>query len=462
MRIILKYFSRVAPSGRVDPSTSEVRPRPIPLIPVLSAFLIIAFSSAAHAGESCPQAQKSLTEGNYLKALDEADLCIKSNPGDMTSVMLKTRALAALRKYDEALALISKALERYPKDADWMMMRIRILVWKGEIETAWAEIQSIPPEAFNDPEATSLAGDLAWRKGDCRSAVIWYTRTLKVTPEDTNALSHRGACLDQVGDLDGAEADFKKLCARQVNCARLDDIQRRNSRYRLLIQPSYAIVIDRPDEWDVLGLFEARVWDQLKLGISADFRTRYYDTPVNDTYTQIFGSYRWKNGFMLNMAGGFTIHPQFSPVWTAAAEAGYAFKFGLETYLGYTRYQFKDTAANVVTPSLTYSIGSFALTGKYFLSIDDSGNVTSAAFAKMTYFLKELMAFYAGAGGGNHADYLDVPSSFTQSYWTVFAGMWWNVTWQHRILLGYTWRDETADNKTYLQNYIIVGYQYQF
>ncbi|MFA6034064.1 MAG: hypothetical protein WC889_14285, partial [Myxococcota bacterium] len=149
--------------------------------------------------------------------------------------------------------------------------------------------------------------------------------------------------------------------------------------------------------------------------------------------------------------------------WTAQFEVGYGFKAGFEAYLRYQRIQFKGVpGANVILPMLIYYVGPMAFSARYFLSIDDTGKVTQAAIGKVQYYLGDRLEFYLGGGGGNHADYLDLRGYDTQYFWTIIAGVWWNITWQHRLMFNYTFRDEEAGGQSYLQNYLITGYQVRF
>jgi tetratricopeptide (TPR) repeat protein len=432
---------------------------------LVAAVEAIVFEAVAQS--DCPGASGLLASNKPAEAFRITSECMSAAPDDTGTWFLHARALAALKRYDEALLLSDKAVALYPDDLDWRVLKIRIQAWKGELDRAWDGLERLPVRAFLDNDNLRLAADVAFWRGDCANAVWRYDELLSQLPGDPAALKNRGTCHKNGWELKKAEADFKTLCSIKPesggDCMPLNDFRRDTNRFRLLVQPAYAVVIDRPDEWDVFGLLEVRVWEELKLGISADWRLRYYDTgPLQDTYLEGFLSWKSKSNFLLYVAGGGTVLPEFSPIWTAQIDGGYATKFGLEVHLNYTRFVYTQTGANVISPWFIYYWKSFAFMGRYYLSIDDTGKVTNAGLGKIMYFLRDLMGFYVGGAGGDHADYLDVRGFDTQYFWQVMAGLYWNVTWQHRLFFTYQFRDEVAGGEKYLQNYFITGYQFMF
>jgi tetratricopeptide (TPR) repeat protein len=439
---------------------------------ILAAISAVILPGNSNAGEFdpdyCAEARELLANSRPSEALAASQKCTADYPDDTSERLIQVRILSELKRFDDAMNLVHATLDKYPEDLDWRIMKVRVLAWKGEMAAAQKEIDGIPPDAALETETMRVFADVAFWRGDCARAVKLYSEVLDREPNRGVALKNRGECYRKAGDYALAEKDLTRLCSLPPesggSCGQLIDARKEGRRFFLFIQPAYAVVVDRPDEWEIYGQFDARVWKRLSLGISADWRWRYYvnNQSANDVYTEIHANYKTQSNIMLYGSLGGTFHAVFSPWLSAAAEIGYGFKHNIEGYLRYTRFQFAEVGANVISPLIVYSTGPFSLSARYFLSIEDSGKVTQAAIGKFYYSLGELLTFWIGGGGGDHADYLEVRGFDTQYFYTIMAGIWWNVDWRNRLLFTYQYRYEKAGIDEYLQNYFILGWQIRF
>ncbi len=430
---------------------------------LLLGCLTIASASTALAA-ACPDAQEAYDDENWLMAEFSARECLSNDPDNAELWALLARSLAFQEKYEESLQWIDKVLAKYPTDSDMRTQRVRVLAWKGDLDEAWEEAQGLNINAYTDPDTSKLVANIAFWRNDWKNAVERYDLYLLRVPDDQLALRNRGVAHKNLGNNELARRDFIMLCKLQGkrNCELDDDIEKSEARFELLLQPGYVFIEERNDGWNALVKLDARVWRTLKIGASSEYRQRDYGKIVDDLYNEIFGSYRWKSGWTLYGALGFTVDPDFSPNWSAQIEPGYIFDFGLELYLKYWRIQFENEGIHVITPGLIYYFSMFMIYPRYYMSIDDAGDIAHSGMLKLGIFPIDYLSFFVGAGLGDKTEYLEPRRGELDYYYFILAGAAWNINWRHKLMFDYIYRNEKTDTQRYIHHHFMLGYSVKF
>jgi Flp pilus assembly protein TadD len=209
----------------------------MPRLTSRSAFALRALFAAALAAIAAPLAGcqdfgdvTGSIGGSTGMPTDEAKLrayaenCGKryeSNPGEKTASIEYARALRALTRYNEAVAVIQTAAIKAPKDLDVLGEYGKALADAGEL----AQAKDVLSHAYT-PDAPrwdvmSVQGAVADRLGDHASAMQFYRDALKISPGEPSVLTNMGLSLALAKQLPAAEQALRQAVASPKADARM-------------------------------------------------------------------------------------------------------------------------------------------------------------------------------------------------------------------------------------------------
>lgn len=143
-----------------------------------------------------PQVQTAQTEQTHPTTPEQIEAMVeglaqrlKSEPDNAEGWVMLARSYTALRRYPEASAAYTRAVELLPNNpflladhADMLAMVKRTL--QGEPEKFILRALRADP---NNLKALSLAGSAAFERKDYRGAVKWWEKILELVPPDSQA-----------------------------------------------------------------------------------------------------------------------------------------------------------------------------------------------------------------------------------------------------------------------------------
>ena len=143
------------------------------------------------------------------------------NPGENTTSIEYARALRALARYSEAVAVIQTAAIKAPSDLDVLGEYGKALADAGEL----AQAKDVLTRAYT-PDAPrwdvmSVQGAVADRLGDHASAMQFYRDALKIAPGEPSVLTNMGLSLALAKKLPEAEQALKQAVTSPKADARI-------------------------------------------------------------------------------------------------------------------------------------------------------------------------------------------------------------------------------------------------
>jgi Flp pilus assembly protein TadD len=143
------------------------------------------------------------------------------DPGEKTASIEYARALRALTRYNEAVAVIQTAAIKAPKDLDVLGEYGKALADAGEL----AQAKDVLSRAYtpDDPrwDVMSVQGAVADRLGDHASAMQFYREALKIAPGEPSVLTNMGLSLTLAKQLPAAEQALRQAVASPKADARM-------------------------------------------------------------------------------------------------------------------------------------------------------------------------------------------------------------------------------------------------
>lgn len=171
---------------------------------------------------SIPTSTATPTDDARLRAYaDELGRRYDRNPGEKTASIEYARALRALTRYNEAVAVIQTAAIKAPKDFDVLGEYGKALADAGQ----FAQAKDVLSHAYtpDDPrwDVMSVQGTVADRLGDHASAMQFYRDALKIAPSEPSVLTNMGLSLALAKQLPQAEQALKQAVASPKADARM-------------------------------------------------------------------------------------------------------------------------------------------------------------------------------------------------------------------------------------------------
>jgi Flp pilus assembly protein TadD len=153
-----------------------------------------------------------------------ADDCGKRyehNPGEKVASIEYARALRALTRYSEAVAVIQTAAIKSPKDFDVLGEYGKALADAGQLAQAKDVLTRADTPDAPRWDVLSVQGAVADRLGDHGSAMQFYRDALKIAPGEPAVLTNMGLSLALAKQLPEAEQALKQAVASPKADARM-------------------------------------------------------------------------------------------------------------------------------------------------------------------------------------------------------------------------------------------------
>ena len=145
------------------------------------------------------------------------------NPGEKVASINYARALRALTRYQQAVAVMESAAVKAPQDFDILAAYGKALADNGELAQA-ADVlsRSYTPDRPNWA-SMSAQGSVADRLGDHEQAQDLYLRALKIAPNEPNVLTNLGLSYALTKQLPLAEQTLRQAAAQPSADRRVRD-----------------------------------------------------------------------------------------------------------------------------------------------------------------------------------------------------------------------------------------------
>ena len=163
---------------------------------------------------SIPASARQPADEAKLRAYaDELGKRYDRNPGEKTASIEYARALRALTRDNEAVAVIQTAAIKTPKDFDVLGEYGKALADAGQFTQA----KDVLSHAYtpDDPrwDVMSVQGTVADRLGDHAGAMQFYHEALKIAPGEPSVLTNMGLSLALAKQLPAAEDALRQAVA---------------------------------------------------------------------------------------------------------------------------------------------------------------------------------------------------------------------------------------------------------
>ena len=441
--------------------------------------MVLVVLLVAKAGDACPEADRLWRSGKVRESAAAAERCLALQGDNSAALIALARAWAAEKRYEAALEKVDLAQKLEPKNLDLVAWRLRILLWMEDFSAAHHYLGGLSASTLEHAGVLAIAGKIALRRRDWPLVLARYSKLLEVDPKHAKAEWWRGVALKELGQGAKARQAFRNQCRAQpedraaCKAALAPPPQtpvgpRSEPRFEAFLQGGYALAPDHADGWNVYSKFTGRLWRTLKLGAIFEVRARDYGNVatgggglLTDYYLQVFSRYRFDFGLAFHVAGGFGLDIDFVPEWSVEFEPSFTFSFGLISYLKYWRVSFQNGGAHVLAPAFQYYFSSFMADVRYYLSIDDQRGVGHSGLGRFYWFITPRWTVYAGGGGGNALDYLEVRNSANPGFWTVLGGLRVGLWSGHQIYVDYLFRNENATGTNYILHQFLLGYEFR-
>ena len=137
---------------------------------------------------------------NYQKAIADGS----------ENINVYVRLIENYKKQDrksDVIALINKAKEKSPNDANILLAEADYYFWTGEKKTGRELLDRLPASAFQVPEATVNAANLYIKDEDYEKAESLLKKAYDRTPDNYVVVYNLGVCCDQIGNAKYMEAN---------------------------------------------------------------------------------------------------------------------------------------------------------------------------------------------------------------------------------------------------------------
>src|SRR5271157_3703412 len=182
------------------------------------------------------QAALSSEEAQLRAYTEERRELYERNPGEKAASIDYSRALRALTRYSEAVAVMQTAAVNSPKDQEVLGEYGKVLADAGEL----AQAKDVLTRAYtpDDPkwDVMSVQGAVADRLGDHAAAMQFYRDALKIAPEEPSILTNMGLSLALAKQLPEAERTLR----RAVASPKADERMRGDLALVLTLEGKYA------------------------------------------------------------------------------------------------------------------------------------------------------------------------------------------------------------------------------
>jgi Flp pilus assembly protein TadD len=180
----------------------------------LAAALLGGCVSTSDITGSINAAQPLPRDETSLRAYaDEWGKRFDQNPGEKVASIRYARALRALTRYDEAVAVTRTAATKAPKDFEILGEYGKALADDGQLLQAKDVLTRAYPDERPNWDIMSVQGTIADRLGDHDAAMEFYMNALKIAPDEPTILTNLGLSYALAKQLPDAERTLRQAAA---------------------------------------------------------------------------------------------------------------------------------------------------------------------------------------------------------------------------------------------------------
>jgi tetratricopeptide (TPR) repeat protein len=311
-------------------------------------------------------------------------------PGDVDAAYAWGRQLAYDGRYDEALVVLSAALQLAPQYTELRVMRGRVLAWAERWSLATLTLDAILEDAPQDIDALIVRGDVSLWSGDPSTAAIFYERARLAAPDDPRI---DGKLLQAYGALTSDDALLAYLRTQPM---RDDSSQRRDIR-------TAAEQGDAPARFDAAGLITfvpdntwlngslsltSEIRDRVTLGGGVLVQRRSYEPAITDVSLFSPLGIRVSRSVSLSFEGLGTIDPDFAPIWYADAGVFHELIRRAAWSLSMRHSAYSRENVTMVYPSFSVSPWRFTIESTLFILFSDERPTRASGRLKLLYNMR--------------------------------------------------------------------------
>jgi len=183
--------------------------------------LLLATAAWAQDASELAEAETCMEARDFAGALAAYDRAIEAAPGDARGHVGRARALHALRRFDDALESVARAIRLAPEaDASPLELRALIYVARGASIKALPDLTSAIEIDPGRGRLYRARADVLKEHYDYAGAVRDYSKAYDLDPTDITALERRAQTKELLGDFEGAVADYSLVAATVPHAAR--------------------------------------------------------------------------------------------------------------------------------------------------------------------------------------------------------------------------------------------------
>ncbi len=149
-------------------------------------------------------------EGNFQKALESFERCLRNDPQDGNILLLQARSLSQLERFEEALNIFEHLIAFNPKNAEFYSEKGVILFKKGKTEEALKAFDRALELEPSNPYRYSSRAYIRAKAQDVFGAMDDYQKAIELDPDDMIALNNLGMLEESLG-FSSYKARFEKV-----------------------------------------------------------------------------------------------------------------------------------------------------------------------------------------------------------------------------------------------------------
>jgi tetratricopeptide (TPR) repeat protein len=234
---------------------------------------LVALGASASAQNKGAEAADAVTAAlrarDFAQAVTRSQAALQQTPGDRQLWTLNGLALAGLGKRAEALRSFGRALTI---DANYLpaLEAASQAHYENGSRKAVPLLERILKQRPGDPTAHAMLAVLAYREGDCKTAVTHFDKAAALLETQLDALQAHATCLVRLQRMDAAVGVLQRMVALEPG----------NARYRKLLGAAQ-LMAGRPTDTiaTLAPLVDAPRADSETLGLASAAYEKAGDTP---------------------------------------------------------------------------------------------------------------------------------------------------------------------------------------
>lgn len=145
-----------------------------------------------------------------LSTLEDLSARYKNNPKDKSAIIYYSAALRANGQPEQAVAVLEAGLRGYGKDPDVRIAYAKALTSSGRFKQAMTVIDDTIDPASPDWNALSVKGAILDQMGKNQEARELYKQALTIAPYEASLYANLGLSYAMTNELEAAEAQLRK------------------------------------------------------------------------------------------------------------------------------------------------------------------------------------------------------------------------------------------------------------